>query len=121
MTMTLKTIAFGLAALPTLIFAPSAYANNGFNKFPSKTTAASAIKAAPHILKPAQDANVVTTKRRVKRVVQPVPKTLTNSVSFAANHGTANKRSGFNKMPAQSGGKSIAMPTFIDKGALTAR
>ena len=121
MTMTFKTITFGIAALSILSFAPSAYANNGFNKFPSKTTAASAIKAAPHILKPAQEANVVTTKRRVKRVVKPVTKTLSHSVSFAANHGATHKRCGFNKMPAQSGGKSIAMPTFIDKGALTAR
>jgi len=80
MTMTLKTIAFGLAALPTLIFAQSAHANNELNKIPAKTATASTVKIAQHVLNPTQKLNDVT-----------------------------------------SGRKSIAMPTFIDKGALTAR
>jgi len=60
MTMTLKTIAFGLAALPTLIFAQSAHANNELNKIPAKTATASTVKIAQHVLNPTQKLNDVT-------------------------------------------------------------
>lgn len=121
MTISIKMLASGFAAFSALAFASSAHAGNGFNKYPTKASAVHTLKASPHVLTGVQKANVVTTKRRIKRVVQPVPSTLTNRVSFATNHGAKNKRSGFNKMTTSDSKTTVIMPTFVDKGALTAR
>lgn len=98
-------------------------AKNAFNKFPTNqsTTNTQGYQVTTYSVINNRQAKVVTNTRRIKRIVEPVPETVTNRVSFASDMGTLNLRSGFNKMAPQHNTVAKPMPVFVDKRAQTAR
>lgn len=116
-----KTIA-ACIALSTMTFASSAHANNAFNKFPAEQ----GVKNTQNIHTTAHVRTYVTVEKstqsntRIKRVVKSVPKTSTDNVAFASEHGSSNLTDGFNKMSPKTDA-GVQMPTFVDNKAKMAR
>lgn len=110
-------------AILTLSFAATAQAGNAFNKFPAQATAQQTqnIQVSIYDSVAKFDADVVKTKRRVKRVVQAVPSKLDSRVAYASDHGTTNMDRSFNKMAAEVKPSLSDIRVLVDERAHTAR
>lgn len=123
MTFTFKKTMIACVALSTLCFASTAHAGNAFNKFPSQPSTATTqgLQDSAYIVVSDTKSAVTTTKRRIKRVVLPVPKAPSAQVSYALDTGSTNLDRGFNKMVPQANKSMTTMPVLVDNRAYTAR
>lgn len=103
-------------ALSSVCFASTAFAGNGFNKFPTQTAAPTAqpVHVTTYTVVKTPEANTVTTKRKVNRVVEPV----TTHASYDSGNQPATTDNRFNKMVAKETHRTCAMPVLNKRAVL---
>lgn len=102
--------------LLTLSFASTAQAGNAFNKFQAQPASpqTESAQSSTYVTVTKFSADVVSTKRQVKRVVQNVPVKQAPRVAYVSDHGTTNMSQGFNKMVPQETSGVSAMRILVD-------
>lgn len=110
-----KTIV-ACVALSSVCFASTAFAGNGFNKFPTQTVAPTTqtVQVTTYTAVKMSDANTVVRKRKVNRVVEPV----TTNASYYVSDQTASTRNAFNKMVVKDTDKTRAMPVLNKRAVI---